>query len=247
MTLRVWLGLLRPHAVPLAVAGSLLGVTGAAPAATVWLLRRALDAVSRGDTTAMTPAAAAFVALTLLQAGAGVVRAAITRRVSGEIASSLRRRLHAAFLADGAGGAVGDRVAALADEVDQVQYGVSAMVTAARNPLTVAGLLGVAIAAAPQVAVPAAVGLAVALGCGALAARPVRRAELVGVAQPDADGVVAQVAPVADDVGPGRARRTVGDDGRRVEPQPVAGAADANRPVGILGRRAGEALVHAAH
>ncbi|MEZ4239532.1 MAG: ABC transporter ATP-binding protein [Myxococcota bacterium] len=151
-------------------------MTGAAPALAVWLLRQALAAVSGGDATALVPVASAFVALSVLQAAATVARTAITRRISATVASGLRRRLHAAFLADGAGGAVGDRVAALAEEVDQVQYGVSGLVTALRNPITVGGLLAVAFGVAPGLALPALGVLAAAFALGAALGGRVRRA-----------------------------------------------------------------------
>ncbi|MEQ1506734.1 MAG: ABC transporter ATP-binding protein [Myxococcota bacterium] len=174
MTLRAYLALLRPHAPAMVVAGGLLGATGAAPGLAVWLLRAALDQLSRGAAAELGWTAAALVALTAVQAVAVVARTAITRSVSASIASDLRRRLHAAFLADA--GSVGDRLSALTDEVDQVQYGVSGLVTAIRNPVALAGLVGTAVALAPSLAAWAIAVLGLAVGLGIGLSRWVRRA-----------------------------------------------------------------------
>ena len=177
MRLRTYLALLSPHALPLAAAAAILGATGAVPAAAVWLLKLGLSALQSGETEVLAPIVGAFVALSALQGIAMVGRAAITRRASAAIASDLRRRCTVrSSRIGGRRWRSGDRLAALTDEVDQVQYGVSALVTAVRDPIAIAGLAAVAIAMAPAIAIPTIGGMGIAFGAGTVAAGWVRRA-----------------------------------------------------------------------
>ncbi|MCB9686988.1 MAG: ABC transporter ATP-binding protein [Alphaproteobacteria bacterium] len=141
MTGRRWAELLRPHAAALVGASVLLGVAAAAPAGFVWLLHEAVGRLSSEDPVAVAPLGLAFVGLSLLLGLVQIARTALTRSVSGRLASDLRRRLHDAFLRSEEG-ALGDRLHGLLEEVDHVQYGVSAVVTALRNPLSAALVLG---------------------------------------------------------------------------------------------------------
>jgi ABC-type multidrug transport system fused ATPase/permease subunit len=153
--LRAFLALLPPHRADLLKALALLAVGALAPAASVWLLRSALGQLtSPGElaTGGLLWTCAAFVAVYVAQSGAQVLRTGLTKRVSGEVASELRQRLHATLLQRPAEGAQGDRMAALLEEVDQVQYGVSALVTAVRNPITILMLLVTAVWLSPSLA-----------------------------------------------------------------------------------------------
>lgn len=141
MTGRRWAELLRPHAAALVGASALLGVAAAAPAGFVWLLHEAVQRLSSDDPGSVAPIGMAFVGLSLLLGMVQIARTALTRSVSGRMASTLRRRLHEAFLRTDEG-ALGDRLHGLLEEVDHVQYGVSAVVTALRNPLSAALVLG---------------------------------------------------------------------------------------------------------
>lgn len=171
-----FLARLRPHAVKLGLAGGLLAVSGVVPGLAVWTSRAALSAMGDGDRAGAARLAAGLVGLALAQGAALVVRTAITRDVSTSVASELRRELHAALVARRGPPAVGDQLSALTDEVDAVQYGVSGLVTAVRNPITIAVLLGSAVALAPALAVPAFAVMVAALAVGALASRRVRQA-----------------------------------------------------------------------
>lgn len=174
MTLRRYLALLRPHRGALLLAGLLLAVTASVPGLAVWLLQGALQRLLAGDAEGLGPLVAAFVALQLVHGVCVVLRTAISKRVAWSVASELRLRVHAAWLAAAPGGAVGDRIAALTDEVDQVQYGVSALVTALRNPLTLIGLSSVAISVAPTLALPSLLLLLPAVGAAWLGGARIR-------------------------------------------------------------------------
>lgn len=175
MTLRRYLGLLWPHRGALLIAGGLLVASASAPGLSVWLLQGALQQLMDSELEGLAPLVAAFVALQLVHGACVVLRTAISKQVAWSVASELRRRVHAAWLRAEPGGAVGDRIAALTDEVDQVQYGVSALVTALRNPLALLGLFGVAISAAPQLALPSLGLLLPAVGAAWLGGSQVRR------------------------------------------------------------------------
>ncbi|MEQ1569028.1 MAG: ABC transporter ATP-binding protein, partial [Myxococcota bacterium] len=172
MTLRAYLALLRPHAAPLAFAAALLGIGGVLPGAAVWLLRRGLEHV--GDPVVLAWTCGAFVAVAAGTAVTQLARAALTRAVAGSVSSALRLQVHAAYLA-GDGG-VGHRLSGLTDEVDQVQYGVSALVTAVRNPISLVALFGTAVWFAPGLAAIAVGLLGAVLAVGSAANRAVGRA-----------------------------------------------------------------------
>jgi ABC-type multidrug transport system fused ATPase/permease subunit len=165
--------LLRRESRALAAAAALLAVGAALPAAGVFVVRHALANLTSGDT--LSRACAALLGIAVLQAALTLGRAALTRRAGASIASSLRRQLHARWL-ESSEGFVGDRLAGLLDEVDHVQYAVSAWVGLIRDPLVVAGLAAAAIWLAPMLALPAAiVGVPVVLAAVA-GGRLVRRA-----------------------------------------------------------------------
>ncbi len=141
MTLRRYLAHFRPHASMLALATVLLALSSALPASTVLLLQHTVDEViASGDRSALPWVCLGFVAIAAARAGAIVIRTWLTKRVGWQVASELRRRLHGQLLRLDPGSPVGSRLSALTHEVDEVQYGVSAIVTAIRNPLTLLSL-----------------------------------------------------------------------------------------------------------
>jgi ATP-binding cassette, subfamily B, bacterial len=167
-----YLGLLRPHKAALSVAALLLGIGGVLPGAAVWLLQ---DGLSRLDEPAgLAGVAAASVALIVVYAAAQIGRSLITRRVSGQVASELRGRTLEAWIERQGG--LGDGLSAVLDEVDQVQYGVSALVTAIRNPIALLGLIGSAFVLTPALSVFALVLFAAVAVVGTWANRRMKAA-----------------------------------------------------------------------
>jgi len=148
-----WARRLEPHAAPLAAATVLAALTAAVPGVTVWLLQGAAVAVGEGDVPGAGRRVAGLVALSAVAVVLRTVRTALTKGAAWRVAEALRVQLHRRWLAEGPGQeAVGDRVSALSQEVDQVQYGVSGAVTLLRDPLTLIGLGVGAMWAAPAVA-----------------------------------------------------------------------------------------------
>ncbi|MEN0065078.1 MAG: ABC transporter ATP-binding protein [Myxococcota bacterium] len=150
MTLRRYLVELRPYAGSLWLAASLLTLTAAIPATVVALVHQIVSAMMANQPSGR--GALALVGLGAVHGGALVARTWLTKRVAWSLAADLRIRVHRAYLHGAPGGVLGDRLARLGDEIDQVQYGVSALVTALRNPLTLLGLAGVTVWLAPQAA-----------------------------------------------------------------------------------------------
>ncbi|MBN2799062.1 MAG: ABC transporter ATP-binding protein [Deltaproteobacteria bacterium] len=144
--------LFRPHLPALLGSAALMSLTAAVPASAVLLLREALDRVlGGGEVGAMGGVAAGFAGLYLLDGAARLVRTRVTKGVAWGVVSRLRRELHAHTLRLGPG-PTGARLACLTGEVDELQYGVSAAVTALRNPVTLLGLAATAAVLAPRLA-----------------------------------------------------------------------------------------------
>jgi subfamily B ATP-binding cassette protein MsbA len=153
--LRRYLAHFAPFWPQFVVAGLLMVLDAAIPGAAVVLLQRTLDKVVAGDGGGLGLNALALAGLSIASAVAEVVRTRITKGVAWQVTSDLRRALHARFLllSPEQQGATGERVAALTHDVDELQYGVSALVTAFRNPLTIVGLAITAVTMAPGLAV----------------------------------------------------------------------------------------------
>jgi len=176
----------------LLVAAGLLSLSALIPGATVLLLERAIDgALLEARSSLLLPLCLAFAGLYLLRGVLLVARTRLTKGLAWTLTAALRRDLlgHYLLLPDDRQELVGERIAALTHEVDELQYGVSALVTAIRNPLTLLGLLGTAVVLAPGLAAWAAllvvpVVLAGAWGGRRLRARGraqrARRAALIG-------------------------------------------------------------------
>ncbi len=131
----------------LIAAAVLVGISGVIPAASVMALHNALDALPASSVWL-----GVLVGLAVLQAGALVLRNVLTRRLAAGLVHTLRMRVHQRFHQLRDAGSVGARLAALSKEADALQYGVSAGVTALRNPLTVLTLIAVAVHLAPGLA-----------------------------------------------------------------------------------------------
>lgn len=186
----------RPHAPRLALAVLLIGVQASVPAALVLLLEGVLDAgLAAGDHRVLLWAPLALVGLYVVGGAADLARATLTRRVAWAVVADLRRELAAALLRQDLPFHLHQRPAALAaaltGEVEDVQYAVSAVVSAVQRPLTVLGLLLSAGRLAPGLTLTAAVVLPLLLLPtralhrrlrAAAADRNAARAELAGVA-----------------------------------------------------------------
>lgn len=186
----------RPHAPRLALGIALIGVQASVPAALVLLLEGVLDAgLAAGDRRVLLWAPLALVGLYLIGGAADLARATLTRRVAWAVVAELRAALAAALLRQDLPFHLERRPAALAaaltGEVEDVQYAVSAVVSAVQRPLTVLGLLLSAARLAPDLTLVAAVVLPLLLLPtralqrrlrAAAAARNVARAALAGVA-----------------------------------------------------------------
>jgi len=153
--LRRYLSHFRSSWPALAISAALMGVAAVIPGAAVLLLRETLDEVLlAGRVDRLAVVAASFAGLYLVAGAVKVLRTRITKGVAWRVTSGLRRELHRHYLRLSAHqqGAVGERVARLTHEVDELQYGVSALVTAFRNPLTLLVLAGTAWVLAPRLA-----------------------------------------------------------------------------------------------
>ena len=138
----------RPHWKRLFAVVALLSLLGALPALGVFVLQGALDALLTGQPVGSW--LALLIALAAVQAGGSVLRASVTRRMSWDLVHQLRTRLHRRFHVLPVDDAVGSRLAALSHEADELQYGVSALVTAVRAPVAIVALGFSAAVLAPE-------------------------------------------------------------------------------------------------
>lgn len=171
-----YLRLFAPHRAAIGLAALLLAVGASIPGAAVALLGTTLGQVlDHHDSTLLAANAAAFAALLALQAGLDLARTRITKGVALGVASRLRQDLFAHLLVERPA-ATGPRLSMLLGEVDELQYGVSALVTALRNPLQLLALAVVAARFSPGLALFAPVLLPAVLLPSWLAGRGVREA-----------------------------------------------------------------------
>lgn len=200
MELRRYLGILRPHRVGLGLAALLLVGSAAMPGASVWLLQRILDGVLAGDPDGLGRLALGLVGVAVGEGILQLARTRITKGIAWQVAHALRVRLHAHLLrlSPRQQGTTGARLAALTHDIDELQYGVSALVTALRNPLTLvflgatAALLSPALTAWAAALLPIVAGTA--WGAGAWLRRRAAdqrdaRARLVELAQEQLAGL----------------------------------------------------------
>jgi len=168
----------RPHWRGVLLSVLLLSVAAVIPGGAVLLLQQTLDDVLvAGDTGRLGGLCLALVGLYLLRGGVAVVRTHITKRIAWAVTAELRCALHRHYLqlSPLQQGSTGERVAALTSEVDALQYGVSAVVTAIRNPLTLVVLGGTAAWLAPSLAPIALLLLPAAWLCARWGGRLLRR------------------------------------------------------------------------
>lgn len=146
------------------MAALLVGLQSAVPAGLVLLLQRVLD---RGlidrDPEVLLAVPLGLVALYALQGGADFARGMITRRVAWAVVTALRGQVMEALLRQELLFHLQHSPAALAtrvnNDVESVQYAVSAVVSAVQRPLTVLGLLLAAARMEPGLTALAALGL----------------------------------------------------------------------------------------
>jgi len=152
--LRRYLAHFTPWWPALLVAAALMSVAAAVPGAAVVLLERTLDLGLTRRPDLIPWLAAGFASLYLVSGAVGVARTRITKGIAWRVAADLRCALHEQTLAlsPAQQRGTGARLASLTFEVDEIQYGVSALVTAFRNPLTLLVLTATAWSMAPALA-----------------------------------------------------------------------------------------------
>ena len=162
----------RPHRGALALAVFLMALQAAVPGALVFLIQRVLDDVLiRQDHQMLMAMPFALVGLYAVGGALTVGRGMLTRRIAWDVITTLRSDLFAQYLKLDASWhqnhPTGGLIARLTNDVTNIQYGVSGIVTVIQKPLTLLVLLGsalwmnpvltlVAIAALPLVAWPIA-------------------------------------------------------------------------------------------
>jgi len=169
-TIRRLFGRFAPHRKALCVALILVALHSAVPGALVLLVEVVLDdvLVSR-DTAALSWIPWAVVGLYLANGALGFGRGMLTRSIAWSVITTLRRDVYTALLQQDSAWhrahASGTLTSRLLTDVDNIQYGVSAIVTAVQKPLTLVLLLLaaarmsveltlVAIVAAPMIILP---------------------------------------------------------------------------------------------
>lgn len=138
-----------PHRGTLALALVLLCVQAVVPGALVFLVQRVLDEVLiQKDAARLATLPFAFIGLYAINGAITVGRGLLTRNVAWAVVTQLRRELFAHYLRLDAGWhqahPLGERLARLVNDVGNIQYGVSGIVTAVQKPLTLFVLLGAA-------------------------------------------------------------------------------------------------------
>jgi len=122
------------------------------PATSLLFLEEALTAVDARDVDAATTGVAGLCLVTLVATVAKLLRTGLSKRVAWSLAERLRRVAHGRMLEVPDGRTVGDRLALLSQEADQVQLGLSAAVTLVRDPVALLGLAVAAVWVAPTLA-----------------------------------------------------------------------------------------------
>lgn len=155
--LRRLLARFRPHLGGLLLALVLMAVQAAVPGALVVLVQQVLDRVLIARDAAMLATLPfALVALYAVNGLVNVARGLLTRGIAWRVVTDLRRDLFARYLGLDVGWhqahPTGERLARLTNDVGNVQYGVSGIVTAIQKPLTLIVLVGTAFAMNPKLA-----------------------------------------------------------------------------------------------
>ncbi len=153
--LRRYLGHFSDDKLAFVVAAVLMSLAAAIPGAAVLLLERALDTVlAEGSRDELLMLALVFAGLYVLDGAVRLLRVRLTKGIALRVTSDVRQQLHAHYLrlSPAQQGTTGERIATLTHDIDQLQYGVSAIVTAFRNPLTLLVLAATASMMAPVLA-----------------------------------------------------------------------------------------------
>ncbi len=147
--MRRLLGWFRPYRGRIALAVVLMALHSAVPGLLVLLVEKVLDDVLIArDASMLALVPAALVGLYAANGFLGFARGMITQGISWGVVARMRQALFAALLRQDAAwhqkAPTGTLLARLTQDVDDVQYGVSAIVTAIQKPLTLAVLVAAA-------------------------------------------------------------------------------------------------------
>jgi subfamily B ATP-binding cassette protein MsbA len=158
------LGYFRPHRSRFFLALVLMSVQSAIPGVLVLLVQRVLDDVLiRQDHKMLAALPFLVVGLYLTNGVITVVRGMLTRTIAWDVITRLRQELFAQYLrldvAWHQARPTGHLLARLTNDVNNIQYGVSGIVTAVQKPLTLIGLLAAALYMNPQLTALAVVAL----------------------------------------------------------------------------------------
>jgi subfamily B ATP-binding cassette protein MsbA len=180
------LGWFAPHKGKLALALVLMLVHSAVPGALVLLVERVLDDVLIArDEAALRTVPLALIGLYALNGLLGFARGMLTRSVAWAVVTRMRGALFAALLGQDVAWhqkqANGALLARLTQDVDNVQYGVSGIVTAVQKPVTLLVLLGAALTLDPVLTALAVVVLPLVAWPIRVFGRRVRRATADGL------------------------------------------------------------------
>ena len=138
--------LLFPHRKRLTLATVLLIIHALCPTAVVFLTEHILnDALLQSNPTAIVGLPIAIILLYVISGGVQVTRAMITRSIAWKMVTTVRsqlfeRTLHLS-LRWRTEKKLGELLSSLTDDVNSMQYMVSALITVIQKPLTIAGLL----------------------------------------------------------------------------------------------------------
>lgn len=151
------LGYFRPYRWKLSAAVALIAAQAAIPGVLVFLIEGILDDVLIArDQGRLAVLPAALVGVYALNGALGFGRGMLTRDIAWRVVTVLREELFRSYLRQDAAWhqqqPTGDLLARLSNDVSNVQYGVSGIVTAIQKPLTLLVLVGSAFAMNPRLA-----------------------------------------------------------------------------------------------
>lgn len=132
-----------------------MSLTALIPGAVVWMFQQILDDILGTDAERHIGLLAGGIGgLYMLSGLITVLRTWLTKRIAWRVTTDMRCRLQGAHfaLSPDQQRSTGERIAMMTHDVDELQYGVSAIVTAFRNPLTILVLAGTAFYMAPSLA-----------------------------------------------------------------------------------------------
>ncbi len=147
----------RPHRGRLALALGMVALHGLVPGGIVLLIQQVLDTVliEKSD-WGLIAVPVGVVVLYGLNGALGLGRGMLTRQVAWAVITELRRDLFIALLRQGPlwhqERQKGALIARLTNDVNNVQYGVSGVVTAVQRPISLIVLVGAAFAMNPRLA-----------------------------------------------------------------------------------------------